>query len=461
MSGLILLSKFLVVYPFVLSTVVLDRFLNGWVNLGRFSSVPFFDIRDVWSHPQTLFDLIKAQKLNGGVIPDNAEFVSLEKLQSAATEPLKFERTVSMAKLTYRSDGKTTTLPIFIKIATGRPVSSFIKAITSTFAPQNNEVFFFSRIVPFIQNRLRKSEKKVEPVSNHPALASSLPFPVPNCLYAARCRLLDRVCLVWTTVDNTEGFADAEGIPLHRLRAQVANAAALHAATWGGLEPVLANLQTTEYMSGGLAWLDGIMSLYRSKLNPLDLRVWDLMNKRLKNEKMCFSHADCRYGNMIFFKQPQNAAPSSSKDSMVMVDWEASSVTPFMWDCTYAMVCALDPDVRREHHRAIIRGYLANLQRERQAWNPEAKLESEELLEQVALKQYKILLLVVRYFGLLLDKIGGVGEEIQGNSKQDMEAWTLRVREAALDGMADPAEVFESLGLSAEDVVEYRKLILS
>lgn len=455
MSALVLL-KLVFVFPVVLTTILIDRLLSRWINLGLFSSVPFFDVRDVWANPKRLFDLMKSnQALHGGAIPQDAEFVSLHKVQSDAAEPLKFERTVSRASLTFCVNGSTVTMPIFVKISTGRPVSVLIKTVTATFAPQNNEVFFFTRVVPFIQERVRRVANVDRSPSKHAGLSPDLPFPVPKCLYAARCRYLDRVCMVWSTIPDTESFSDAEGIPLRRLHAQIHNAAALHAATWGGLEPELANLHLPEYMSGGLAWLDGIMGLVRAKMDPLDVRVWDALNKRLKQEKLCFSHADCRYGNMIFFKQQEG---SCKKDSMVMVDWEAAAVTPFMWDCTYAMVCAMEPEDRRANHVTVVRSYLAALQRERLSWDPTATFESEEALEKVALKQYNLLLLVVRYFGVLLQKIGGVGEEIQGNSKSDMDAWNRRCRAAALDTLEDKEE-FLQLGFSEAEIEQYRKLL--
>jgi len=53
-----------------------------------------------------------------------------------------------------------------------------------------------------------------------------------------------------------------------------------------------------------------------------------------------------------------------SKDfkKMVITDWEANSIAPFMWDVTYSTLLALPPDVRRKEQRDIVARYLKNLE---------------------------------------------------------------------------------------------------
>ena len=84
----------------------------------------------------------------------------------------------------------------------------------------------------------------------------------------------------------------------------------------------------------GVSWLDGAMQIFYGNESASFRTLWTAIVRRCEGEKVCLSHADCRPGNMLW----QSTAPSDPRDLFTMCDWEAASITPYLWDVTYTMI---------------------------------------------------------------------------------------------------------------------------
>lgn len=141
---------------------------------------------------------------------------------------------------------------------------------------------------------------------------------------------------------------------------------------------------------------------------------------------MCVSHGDCRPGNHLF-------RPISSEGAIdvVFADWEALSITPVMWDFTYATVVGQSVVARRRNHSPLLRAYHEKL-----VAGGFSDACGGLLTLHACEEQYTLICIVIAYYGLLLGILGGVGEP-QGNTAQDSQAWKDRINCAILDRVAE------------------------
>jgi hypothetical protein len=133
---------------------------------------------------------------------------------------------------------------------------------------------------------------------------------------------------------------------------------------------------------------------------------------------------------------------------VILTGWEVNSITYYLWDISYCMICSFTPEDRRKHEQEIIGRYLDRIRK-----NPANKdvpsLES-------AMELHRISLIVVNFFGGLIAAFGGVGEK-QGNSENDMASWSEKCEAAMADALGDEAALAKALDIPVSLVGQFRK----
>lgn len=225
--------------------------------------------------------------------------------------------------------------------------------------------------------------------------------------------------------------------------------APLHAAFWGTRAGAARGPSAFLQPQRGVSWIDGLVRLYLSSADPPWFsRVWDGLCRWLAPLPVCVSHGDFRPGNCLFHNKVGD---------VIITDWEALAVTPFLWDFTYATVVGMTPATRRLAHRELLEFYLSELDTAlRRAGNPAAAdaLPSIDVCESAI----TALSIVIFYFGWVLGKLGGIGGP-QGNSDADCAAWQERGT-TVLDRTSSPAQVKSvalALGVDSSVVLEMRQ----
>ena len=245
-----------------------------------------------------------------------------------------------------------------------------------------------------------------------------------------------------------------QGASKEQLQAMLAGIAPLHAAYWGTAAALPAFVRPQR----GVSWLDGLVRLFLSSSDPVWLKpVWDGLCRWLEPLPVCLSHGDFRPGNMLFRRV--NTDMGATRSPVVITDWEAMAVTPFLWDFTYATVLGMATGPRRAVHKDLLSLYLSNLAA---ALRLRGDAAAADALPSLATCESTItaLCIVIFYFGFILEKMGGIGGP-QGNSDADCIAW--QDRSAAIlertDSEAQVAGVAAALGVGAATVIDMREYI--
>eukprot|EP00759_Apiculatamorpha_spiralis_P026290 PhF_6_TR29331/c0_g1_i3/m.43052 len=360
-STTIRMSLLVLVCPILALFIWIDRHLkrNVLVRFPRTSA-------EVIANPQRVFSLVFQKQIK----EQKWKYSKFEWNGGSETEPDK-NATVIRCTFWYTvASGAEKSTSVFIKMSTARLAPIFVKAIGATFTLIPKEILFFDYITK--------------------ELADPFPIQVPKGLYCAHSRLFDRtfVATECVNMDKYMPIADWQFDSVSRLRTLHAGIAKFHAASWGLKNPGLRHVMERR----GASWLDGAAQLYMTNKSYPWKSVWNAIHNRLcePDVPMCLSHGDCRPGNMLFNK-------TDEKD-IIMCDWEAVSVTPFMWDVTYSMVCGLDPAIRRKEELNLIQEYLKALPQPR------------PVLDHNVIMLHRVMMVIVNYFGWILVCIGGVGD---------------------------------------------------
>jgi hypothetical protein len=397
-----------------LNLILVDRYLlragNPFLGIPR--SIP-----ELFSPPDRVFRLLSEH----GHIPHGARFVSCEHLGGSDTEP---DKNVARLSIVYSLPGSgTVERKIFIKIPTARQWSAVAKAAIATIFPDAKEVAFYNDVFPALSRQAGGPDE--------------LGFRVPQNLFATWSRPFDRSIIIQECVDmdrfhSRPDWMDADASVVQRI---VDSAADLHRRTWQlrGVPPdVIAKYRER----GGVDWLDiGLRGLLLAA--PASFRhMWEAIKKRAAREPVTISHGDCRLGNCLF---------DAEYAEIILTDWEVTSITYYMWDISYAMMCSFSPEDRRKNEEHIVRGYL------------EALAEHDDVPTfESAMEMHRISGIVVSYFGGLIAAFGGVGET-QGNSKADMDSWAEKCEAAMLDALADEVALARSLDIEVSLVRRFRE----
>ena len=433
------IALFLVLYPVMVLCIAADRYLLRYGN----PLCPYpRTAEEVTNTPKRLLDLLKLGGRAG--VPADASVVSFRPdVVGLESEPDKNE-TIIMGDLTYSASGVQKTIGVFVKLPTGRPQTVWAKAINPTISRTQREVAFYNNVVSHFTDTLR------------------VPFPaaVPECYFAGWSRCFDRAIIVSRKIDTRRDYVsipDWQGVSVAQLKAQLRQAANVHAATWGGYGKGLEFIKDRE----GHKWLDGIVRIFWNKLPAIEKIHWDAILRRCKNAHVCFSHLDCRAGNMLF-------KGDGDEKEVFMTDWEACGILPVMWDVAYAMVCSLPTPVRRAHQDEIVDSYLEHLEEQlklRVSSGFYAGYRGKQPLELPSRSECRDMIIVsyfvINFFGFVLVCIGNVGKT-QGNTTTDVDTWSSRLKAAQREVLDDPARPYRDiLQLSDEHYEELRAYLAS
>ena len=154
---------------------------------------------------------------------------------------------------------------------------------------------------------------------------------------------------------------------------------------------------------------------------------------------------------------------SSDATEVIMTDWEANAITPFMWDCTYAIVCGLSVKDRRAQRDSIVKHYLKELQTQLTKNRIDGTLKrggtADDSLEvpsfEASMKLYNMMVICIWYFGWILGEVGGVGKT-QGNTDNDMDAWTERLTTACLEAVEEEDAFAKDIGVSVDVIRKFK-----
>jgi hypothetical protein len=85
-------------------------------------------------------------------------------------------------------------------------------------------------------------------------------------------------------------------------------------------------------------------------------------------------HGDYRLDNMLF-------GQSGAARPLTVVDWQTVTRGPAFTDLAYFLGCALDPQVRRDNHDALVQAYLTG-------YGPDSGLSAQDVVEGVRRQSY-------------------------------------------------------------------------
>ncbi len=151
--------------------------------------------------------------------------------------------------------------------------------------------------------------------------------------------------------------------------------------------------------------------------------------------------------------QPDKAwASKLPPDAVVFTDWEAVAITPCMWDPLYCIVAGMSVAMRRAHGEALLKYYMDELELALRRSRGNPTMPSRDYL----LKQSKLMAVVRHWYGFALTEIGAVGAN-HGNSQEDTDEWTDRVREAVLDATNDAETMEKDLAVNVSVIHTLRR----
>ncbi|MEO1684247.1 MAG: aminoglycoside phosphotransferase family protein [Cyanobacteria bacterium J06631_12] len=399
--------------PFYYVAIILESFLE-----------PYFSLRFPRSHeeflsnPRKLFKALKANQEQSSremgqfsepfTLPPGSEFDSIESAAALTNEPDK-NRTAGSYKLTYQLDKKKISLDLFVKFQCGRGLPLWLQAARAAVEPNiAREVMFYQR------------------------LAGQVEVRSPQPYYTDSIHRFNRVCLV---LEHIEGFtlADWQGCPIAGIRGILQSIARMNAKFLGSTAtdertawiPAHEGLDSASFIGDFIA---NEPSWYRE--------LWAALVAYFKQQPVTLTHGDCRPGNMLFIDDGSLAKqmlrredavshwPSSdSCPEVIFTDWEAVNVGPLLSDFNYCVTLGLTVGDRRAYQDRLLKEFLSTLQNH---GVPAEQCDWEKCRDEVEL------LKIALYYGDVAVRRKGLWDK-QGNTKQDDEAWSLRIDTALSD----------------------------
>jgi len=413
----LILSKVIFLGPLHLTLILLDRYVFRSRN--PFLGIPR-TIPELFTPPDRVFCLLREHNC----IPPEAGFVSCEHCGGADTEP---DKNVARLEIVYSMPvSGQEKMQVFVKLPTAREWSAIAKAVIATISTDAKEVAFHRVVFPELARQAGGRE--------------NLGFAVSKNLFATWSRYFDRAVLIdeCLDMDKYHSRPDWMNADVHMVQRIVNSATDLHRRTWQlrSVPPkVLARFQE----ENGVDWLDAGLSPLLLAAPASFREMWKAIKKRTAREPTTVSHGDCRLGNCLF---------TSDFSEVILTDWEVNSITYYLWDISYCMICSFTPVDRRKHEQEIIRRYLDAI-RENPANSDVPPLES-------AMELHRISLIVVNFFGGLIAAFGGVGEK-QGNSENDMKSWSEKCEAAMTDALEDEVALAKTLDVHVSLVGQFRE----
>ena len=411
------LSKVLLLGPLHLNLILLDRYIFRSKN--PFLSIPR-TIPELFDPPERVFCLLR----DHNCIPKEARFVSCKHSGGADTEP---DKTVARMEIVYSTPASgEEKMEVFIKLPTARRWSAIAKAAISAIYSDAKEVAFHNTVFPELARQAGGRK--------------NLGFAVPKNLLATWNRRFDRAILIQECVDMNRYHSrpDWMNADVRMVECILDCATDLHRRTWR-LQRVPPKILAEFPEKSGVDWLNTGMAPIICAAPSSFRKMWSAIKKRTAREPSTISHGDCRLGNCLF---------TSDYSKVILTDWEVNSITYYLWDVSYCMICSLTPEDRRKHEKEIIGRYLDKIRKD-PAIDKAPSLES-------AMELHLISLIVVNFFGGLIAVFGGVGEK-QGNSENDMKSWSEKCEAAMNDALADEAALTRALDIPVSLVRLFKK----
>ena len=416
------LARLLAFAPPVAALIAAEKQAGRWWPL-RFPRSPVDFERD----PQRLFDLLTTPS-RGLLAPvadrTRTRLIAQTRAGGLTNEPDKNRMTAGFDLEIEEPDGRRT-VRVLSKFQSGRGMPLYMQAIRAVAEHR------FAREIDFYRR-----------------LALVVPVAVPRPRFADAVTVLNRVCLVLDRVDGASP-ADWRGCPLPPMRVLLASAARLNAAYVDNLSS-----DATSWIPArmGLDYADFVTG-FIGRRPPWYRRIWAALQAHFDTRPVTLVHGDCRPGNMLFrgldveLGPPNEDVASAWPDtlppadaSVVMCDWEAVNVAPLLWDFTYSTIIGLRVGDRRAWQPRLLTEFLDGLRGH--------GIDPRHLDVERATIDVQLLAIVLAYVSLVVfDHRLWSG---QGNTAEDVRAWSRRVLDAAAGG--DAAAIAATLGVGADDI---------
>ena len=410
------------------------------------------DQQEVWEEPDLFFALLR-DRARGTGIPRGARLVRLEALRALTEEPDKNATACGVrvvyalpeggpgGGVTLSGAGRERSLPVFMKFQTGRGLPLGIQAIRAAMEPGiNREVDFYNRLATPSRSG-----------------GAHLPQRVPRAMFAACHHRYNRVCIVLEHMFQTDApdiagraytLADHGGCPEPECEAMMRTAARMHAKYWRRAQdatpsrwiPARKGLEFASFVPGFIADKNKEPDWFRDLWQALDAYV------TRKDRPLTLVHGDCRPGNMLFLKpnggggeggeggdEGDGDVGSFGLPGVVMMDWEAVNVGPFLWDLTYMSVLGQPLAQRRDNQMRLLDAYRASLRAALAracdgdglaAYTTEEEYERDTAPD--ACRADLAVLTVVLYYVAWVVRTRKLWDG-QGNTADDLWAWEERV----------------------------------
>lgn len=419
---------------------------------------------EVVSHPEHFMRLLQCE----GAVPSSAKLVDLQRLAKLESEPDK-NATMTIMRLQYTvgAEESVQNIDIFIKFQCSRGLPLLLQGFRAA------AEFGIQREVDFY---------------NH--LSQAVPMRTPRALFCDSHSLFNRVCIVLEYIPNGITVRDSDGCPESKLAKMVTSAARMHAMFWGKVHSDRATrwIPAARLDHGGMEFVSWVKLLIGKE--PEWYRdVFAACVKRLDSVPKTLLHGDCRPGNMQFVSRSDcsrgaklasgvgvhetdlgvrrskrvadkiaaaaAAAAAEEHDGdddceCVFTDFEATNVGPALWDFTYCVVLGQAPDERLKNEDALLSRYVNELTT---ACGPLEWVDGTVVNVAACNVQYRLLSVVLMILGTAI--VRGGQWDGQGNTREDGEAWFLRISRAVLD--IEPSLLSSELGLSPDIVLLLRQ----
>jgi hypothetical protein len=431
-------------------------FFPGW-----WTSFPA-TLKDVVEQPHKFAALIEKSSKHGKALlgPGGAAAVKrVVKGPSLAAEPLKARTASVMSVMIATEDGKgEKELKVFIKVPGDRTQPLLSQSLMMAYLPEPREVSVTRNIMAELD--AIKDGKKFEGTKFSPVF-------IPRPFIAESNQWSGRSLLAWEIVNHDDYVVipDQVGLTGPQVRIMLMNIARFHAANWRAdrrdrskFAPYLNDRGPMD----SLEYVDIIKNKEPHRhFAPLFDAVRSYFVTRCKDGSIpvVVGHNDFRGGNMMFKKSVLAKLPADSgddaffktlpKDALAILDWEAFAFSPVWWDVNYCMAGSMQPAERRKHQKNLYKAYLDELQAN--------GVPKEDIPTPDALRQHSNMfwLLMPAYCHALV-ALGGAGES-WGNSKQDCDAWGVRVAAGVLEATADIDETLRLLKCERWVIEELRE----
>lgn len=197
-------------------------------------------------------------------------------------------------------------------------------------------------------------------------VAPRLATPLPRCFFAAANTGGSSVIVIEDLIAGGATFGDIEApLTVDQMATLLELLASVHGAFWDDVTtPPVSHLTgvgaaqrvVLDHLLSPDNW-DRCLKAGRFEGLPVVVRDQDLVAASILSlldtvgdTPRCLIHGDAHLGNLYF-----------EADRPRLLDWQAAQAGRFEADVSYAIICCLDTDVRRQHERDLLEHYREHL----------------------------------------------------------------------------------------------------